>query len=270
MVTMSRPKKWTARKIAALKGKEKIAAITAYDYATARFVDASGMHLVLVGDSLGMTMLGYQSTLPVTVDEMIHHTAAVVRGTENALVVGDMPFMSYQPGIDLTMINAGRFLQEAGADAVKIEGGQERVELVEALVKAAIPVMGHIGLTPQSIKDFGGFKVQGRTNEEAERLVADAKALEQAGVFAIVLEAIPPALAQRITDSLSIPTVGIGAGPNCDGQILVINDLLGMYDEFTPKFVKQYAQLGEEMKRAFAEYIRDVQDGTFPSNEHCY
>jgi 3-methyl-2-oxobutanoate hydroxymethyltransferase len=269
-LVVTRTEKWTSRKIAALKGQEKIAAVAAYDYATARFVDASGMHLILVGDSLGMTVLGYQSTLPVTVDEMIHHTAAVVRGTTHALVVGDMPFMSYQPGVDLTMINAGRFLKEAGADAVKIEGGQERVELVDALVKAAIPVMGHIGLTPQSIKDFGGFKVQGRSEEEARKLLADAKALEDAGVFAVVLEAIPPDLAQEITESISIPTIGIGAGPHCDGQILVVNDLLGMYDEFTPKFVKQYAHLGDEMKKAFTEYIAEVQEGTYPGEEHCY
>ncbi|MFT5122428.1 MAG: 3-methyl-2-oxobutanoate hydroxymethyltransferase [Candidatus Omnitrophota bacterium] len=267
---MASPKKWTARRISALKGKEKIAAVTCYDYATARFVDASGMHLVLVGDSLGMTVLGHKSTLPVTVDDMIHHTAAVVRGTEHALVVGDMPFMSYQPGIDLTMVNAGRFLKEAGADAVKLEGGAERTELVKSVVGSGIPVMGHIGLTPQSIKDFGGFKVQGRSPEEAEKLIKDAKALEAAGVFSIVLEAIPAGLAQRITDSISIPTVGIGAGPYCDGQILVINDMLGTYDEFTPKFVKQYAQLGEEMTRAFGEYIHDVQKGTFPGPEHCY
>ena len=267
---MPEPKKWTARGIAALKGEEKIAAITCYDYAAARYVDAAGIHLILVGDSLGMTVLGHKNTLPVTVDNMIHHTAAVVRGTERALVVGDMPFMSYQPGIDLTLINAGRFLKEAGADAVKVEGGAERAELVAAVVGSGIPVMGHVGLTPQSIKDLGGFKVQGRSPEEAETLVNGAKALEQAGVFAIVLEAIPAGLARRITDSVAVPTIGIGAGPDCDGQILVINDLLGTYDEFTPKFVKQYAQLGEEMKRAFGEYIQDVQDGSFPGPEHCY
>jgi 3-methyl-2-oxobutanoate hydroxymethyltransferase len=262
--------KWTAAKIKALKGKEKIVCLTAYDYSTARIVDESGIHLVLVGDSLAMTMLGYKTTLPVTMEEMLHHTAAVVRGVKDALVVADMPFMSYQASIEQAIQNAGRFIKEAGAAAVKVEGGAVRVPVVRALVENGIPVLGHIGLTPQSINEMGGYKVQGKKSGEARQLIDDAAKLEKTGVFAIVLECLPTALGADITKSVGVPTIGIGAGKYCDGQILVTHDILGLYSELTPKFAKRYADLGAEMKKAFAAYKREVEEGAFPSDEHSY
>ena len=264
------PSKWTAPRIRALKGKARVVSLTAYDYSTARLLDDTGIHLVLVGDSLAMTMLGYPNTLPVTMEEMLHHTAAVARGVRHALVVADMPFLSYQVSVEQAVMNAGRFVKESGADAVKIEGGAIRVPAIRALVENGIPVLGHIGLTPQSIRGFGGYKVQGRTSEEAERLLADAQAIENAGVFALVLEAVPPDLAGRITGSVGVPTIGIGAGPQCDGQVLVIHDLVGLYGELKPKFVKRYAELGREMRRAVDQYKKEVEDGSFPGPEHCY
>jgi 3-methyl-2-oxobutanoate hydroxymethyltransferase len=244
--------------------------VTAYDFACARLADAAGIPLLLVGDSLGMTVLGYASTLPVTMGEMLHHTAAVVRGTKEALVVADMPFLSYQISLSEALRNAGRFLQEAGADAVKIEGGAFRAPLVEALVQNGIPVLGHIGLTPQSVNVFGGYKVQGRTREAAEQLVADARALAEAGAFAIVLECVPPDLAAEVTAASPVPIIGIGAGPVCDGQVLVMHDLLGLSENPPPKFVKPYAALAETVRSAFRAYADDVRSGTYPGPEHCY
>lgn len=261
--------KMTPSKFRALKGKEPIPTLTAHDTATARLVDAAGIPLILVGDSLGMTVLGFESTLPVTLDHMLHHTSAVVRGVKNALVVADMPFMTYQVNDDEAVRNAGRFLQEAGADAIKLEGGAERAALVRRLVQNGIPVMGHIGLTPQSVKELG-YKVQGRDTAAAEKMKSDSKALAEAGAFAIVLEACPAALAETITNAISIPTIGIGAGAGCDGQILVLHDMLGMFSAFTPKFVKVYAQLGEQMQNAFKSYAEDVRSRTFPAPEHTY
>ncbi len=261
---------WTVTRIKAAKGKRKLPCLTAYDYAMARLVDAAGIPLVLVGDSLAMTMLGYPNTLPVTVEEMMHHCKAVSRGAPHALVVADLPFLSYEASVEQAVLTAGRFVKEGGAHAVKIEGGAFRGPTVEALVRNGIPVMGHIGLTPQSIRQTGGYKVQGRAEADAERLAQDAAALDQAGVFALVLECVPVALAERITGSISVPTIGIGAGPDCDGQILVIHDLLGMYDKLSPKFVKRYAELGETMRQAFAAYRADVETGAFPAPEHGY
>jgi len=261
---------WTAPKIKALKGKEKIVCLTAYDYAMARLVDAAGIHLVLVGDSLGMTMLGYENTLPVTMDDMIHHTAAVARGVKTALVVGDMPFLSYHASIEQAILNAGRFIQEGGANAVKIEGGAFREPLIHALVQNGIPVLGHIGLTPQSIEVMGGYKVQGRNHEGAKQLLEDARAVEEAGAFALVLEAMPSDLAAEITATVKIPTIGIGAGPACDGQVLVLHDVLGLYGDFKPKFVKRYADLGAQVAQALAQYRQEVQSGAFPGPEQSY
>lgn len=253
-----------------MKGASKLACLTVYDYTMAKIIDECGIQLALVGDSLGMTMLGYKNTVPVTMDEMLHHTRAVARGISNALVVADMPFMSYQVSIEQAIANAGRFLKEADADAVKIEGGAIRAELVRALTDNGIPVLGHIGLTPQSIKTFGSYKIQGKLQGDAERLVNDAKTLEKAGAFSIVLECLPAALGKKITQSVKIPTIGIGAGPDCDGQILVIHDLLGLFDDFTPKFVKRYATLGSEMRKAVKEYTKEVTSSRFPAEEHCY
>jgi 3-methyl-2-oxobutanoate hydroxymethyltransferase len=267
---MSESVQWTAPRIRALKGKEKIVSLTAYDFSTACLVDEAGIHLVLVGDSLGLTMLGYENTLPVTMEEMIHHTAAVSRGVKHALIVADMPFLSYQVSIEQALLNAGRFIKEAGAEAVKIEGGTFRAPTIRALVENGIPVLGHIGLTPQSIHSMGGYKVQGKTPETARQILDDAKALEVAGVFAMVLEGIPAGLAGDITAAVSAPTIGIGAGPNCDGQVLVVHDILGLYGEFKPKFVKRYADLGAEMKKAFAQYKKEVEDGSFPGPEQSY
>ncbi|MDD4870783.1 MAG: 3-methyl-2-oxobutanoate hydroxymethyltransferase [Kiritimatiellae bacterium] len=262
--------KWTACKIKKLKGQQKIVCLTAYDYSMARIIDAAGVQLILVGDSLAMTMLGYENTLPVTMVEMLQYTAAVVRGTKEALVVADMPFMSYQASIEQGLTNAGRFIKRAGAGAVKVEGGAFRVPFIRALVDNGIPVLGHIGLTPQSIKEMGGYKVQGRKVNEARRLVKDAKALAKAGVFSIVLEGVPEPLGREITRAVKIPVIGIGAGRYCDGQILVTHDLLGLYSDFTPKFAKRYVDLGFAMKKAFQSYKREVETGAFPSKEHCY
>ena len=262
--------KWTASKLKALKGEKKIAMLTAYDALTASLVDDADIPAVLVGDSLGMTVLGYDTTLPVSMEEMLHHTAAVSRGVEHALVIADMPFMSYQPSIAMGLENAGRFIKEARADAVKIEGGAVRRELIEALVSNGIPVLGHIGLTPQSIKEMGGYKVQGKTPEQARKLMDDAMALEQAGVFAIVLECIPAALGEMLSKALTIPTIGIGAGPGCDGQVLVFTDLLGISDKPVPGFVRKYADLNPLIRQALAAYREDVESGAFPTEKQTY
>ena len=261
---------WTTQKIRALKGKRRFATITACDYVTGRLADEAGLPLVLVGDSLAITVLGYETTLPVTMDQMLHHTAAVSRGVREALVVADMPFMSYQISAEQALANAGRFLQEGGAGAVKIEGGAFRAPLVHTLVENGIPVLGHIGLTPQSVKAIGGFKVQGRGEEAAERLIADAHALQKAGAFALVLEAMPASVAARITEAVDMPTIGIGAGPLCDAQILVVHDLLGLTMGASPKFVKRYAELGQQARQALADYAAEVETGAFPAEEHCY
>lgn len=249
---------------------EVITMLTAYDYATALAVDRAGIDAILVGDSLGMVVLGYETTLPVTMDEMLHHCRAVARGAKSAMLIGDMPFMSYQISPQEALRNAGRFLQEAHMDAVKLEGGREVAESVQMIVGAGIPVMGHLGLTPQSIHKFGGFRAQGRTSAAAKRLVEDAQILEEAGCFSIVLEAVPARVAELISKRISIPTIGIGAGAGCDGQVLVTHDLLGLFDRFTPKFVKRYANLHAEMARAFAEYKADVETRAFPAAEHTY
>lgn len=257
--------KWTAPKIKALKGGQKVTSLTAYDALSARYADEAEIPLILVGDSLAMTVLGYETTLPITMDEMVHHTAAVSRGVQNGLVVADMPFMSYQGTTEHAIENAGRFIKEAGADAVKIEGGALRASLVEKLVANGIPVLGHIGLTPQSVKETGGFKMQGKTDEAARKLMDDALALEQAGVFAMVLECVPAELAQKITAALAIPTIGIGAGPHCDGQILVFTDVLGMGLGHVPGFVKKFADLKPQIQQALSAYKTDVEQGDFPS-----
>jgi len=244
---------------------ERIPMLTAYDYSTAKFLDEVGIPLILVGDSLGMVVLGYDSTLPVTMDVMIHHTKAVVRGVQRALVVGDMPFMSYQTSAEDALRNAARFLQEAGAHAVKLEGGEHMASTVHRLVENGIPVQGHIGLTPQSIHQLGGYRVQGRDAETAAKLLRDAQALEQAGVFSIVLEGVPSALAKLITQRASVPTIGIGAGPFCDGQVQVIHDILGLYPDFVPKHAKQYARIGDTIREAVGTYMREVQGGCFPT-----
>jgi 3-methyl-2-oxobutanoate hydroxymethyltransferase len=249
---------------------KKITMLTAYDYSTAKLMDQAGVNAILVGDSLGMVILGYEDTISVTMEDMIHHSKAVAKGCENALVVTDMPFMSYQTSVYDAVVNAGRLMKEGRAGAIKLEGGREVIPQVEAIVKASIPVMGHLGLTPQSINTFGGFKVQGKNEEAAKKIIEDAIALEQAGAFAIVLECVPAALANLITEQVSIPTIGIGAGAGCDGQVLVYQDMLGMFADFTPKFVKKFANTGEEMKQAFAAYIREVEEGTFPAKEHCF
>jgi 3-methyl-2-oxobutanoate hydroxymethyltransferase len=247
---------------------EPITMLTAYDYPTALAEDRAGIDSILVGDSLGMVVLGYQNTLPVTMEDMLHHARAVARGAQSALLIGDMPFMSYQPSTEEAVRNAGRFLQEGGMEAVKLEGGRERVGAVRAIVNAGIPVMGHLGLTPQSVNQLGGFRAQGKSATAAKRLYEDALLLEEAGCFAIVLESVPARLAQLVSKELSIPTIGIGAGVGCDGQVLVTHDLLGLFDRFTPKFVKKYADLHGEMQRAFAEYISDVEQRSFPAAEH--
>lgn len=249
---------------------EIITMLTAYDYPTALAMDRAGIDVILVGDSLGMVVLGYETTLPVTMDEMLHHCRAVKRGAQFAMLVGDMPFMSYQVSVEEAVRNAGRFLQEAGMDSVKLEGGREVAEAVRAIANAGIPVMGHLGLTPQSVHKLGGFRAQGRTAQAARRIVEDAHALEEAGCYAIVLEAVPERVAEVISKRLSIPTIGIGAGAGCDGQVLVTHDLLGLFDRFTPKFVKRYATLHAEMARAFAQYKADVESRAFPSAEHTY
>lgn len=264
-------KKITVRTFSQFKhSKNKITMLTAYDYPIAKIADEAGIHSILVGDSLGMVVLGYENTLSVTMDAMIHHCKAVARGAQYALLIGDMPFLSYQASIPEAIHNAGRFLQEGGMDAIKLEGGKERVNTIKAIVDAGIPVMGHIGLTPQSVHQFGGFKAQGKTGEKAKKLVEDAFALQEAGCFSIVLESIPDKIAAYITKALDIPTIGIGAGRECDGQVLVSYDLLGLFDRFTPKFVKQYSQLHRIIKDAFQAYHQDVITGKFPSDEHSY
>lgn len=251
------------------KGAEKLTMLTAYDYATAGIIDEAGIDSILVGDSLGMVMLGYPNTVPVTVDEMIHHTKAASRAVKKALLVIDMPFMSYHESVEQAKRNAGRMMKESGADAVKLEGGAKMKDVIRAIVDIEIPVMGHIGLTPQSIHRMGGFKVQGK-GEEAKRLIEDAAAVEAAGAFAVVLECVPRQLAKEITETLSIPTIGIGAGPDCDGQVLVIHDLLGMLTGFRPKFVKSYMNLRQEMDGAIKSYIEEVKGGLFPDDARSF
>ena len=261
----------TISDIKAMKARgEKIPMITAYDYTSARIVDASGIPMILVGDSLGQTMLGYDSTVPVTMDEMIHHTKTVVRGSSKALVVGDMPFMSYQTGSTDALRNAARFLQEAGAQTVKLEGGVAMASTVQRLVSAGIPVMGHIGLTPQSVNQMGGYKVQGKSLKAAVLIMEDARALETAGAFAIVLECVPESLSKLITDRLSIPTIGIGAGKECDGQVQVFHDMLGLINDFVPKHAKRYASLGDTVAGALRQYAAEVKDRSFPDPSHSY
>jgi 3-methyl-2-oxobutanoate hydroxymethyltransferase len=250
--------------------KEKIPMLTAYDYATARIVDEAGVPLILVGDSLGMVVLGYDSTIPVTLEDMLHHTKAVVRGARKALIVADMPFMTYHISVADALHNAKLFVQEAGAQAVKLEGGEVVAETVRRLVACGIPVMGHIGLTPQSVNQLGGFKVQGKGLEEARRLLNDASILQEAGAFAVVVECTPAPLSKLITQKVAIPTIGIGAGPDCDGQVQVISDLLGLYTEFVPRHARQYARLAGEIKAAVSSYMSDVKSATFPTMEHSY
>lgn len=249
---------------------EKMTMLTAYDYPTACLLDEAGVDMLLVGDSVGNVVLGYTDTLPVTMDEMIHHTKAVARGTRRAMVVGDMPFLSYQTSLPEAVRNGGRFLKEGGAQSVKLEGGSERAGVVRALVETGIPVIGHLGLTPQSVHQLGGFRVQGKDEAAAQRLLQDALALEEAGIFALVLEAVPAPLAAKITSRLQVPTIGIGAGPDCDGQVLVVHDMLGLSARRAPKFVKQYAWLGDTVKEAVRAYQEDVKKGAFPGPEHCY
>jgi len=250
--------------------KEKIPMLTAYDYMTAKMIDEAGVPLVLVGDSLGMVILGYESTIPVTIEEMLHHTKAVVRGTQRALIVGDMPFMTYHTSVSDALRNAARFIQEGGTQAVKLEGGEVVAEVVRRLTGCGIPVMGHLGLTPQSIHQLGGYKVRGKEAEEAERLFKDACILEEAGAFAVVLECTPAPLSRLITQKLTIPTIGIGAGIDCDGQVQVVSDILGLFPDFVPKHAKQYAKLGDEIKTAVTDYVAEVKSQTFPTVKQSY
>ncbi len=252
------------------KSGKKITALTAYDYSFAKLLDATDLDIILVGDSLGMVSLGHENTLAVTMENMIDHTRAVKQGAQRALVVGDMPFMSYQVSVEQAVTNAGRLIQEGGASAIKLEGGARMADRVQAIVQAGIPVMGHIGLTPQSVHQFGGYKVQGKNYLDSRQIKQDACDLQSAGIFALVLEGIPGELAEEITTELKIPTIGIGAGSKCDGQILVLHDLLGLNQDFVPKFVKQYAQLADSLKNAVADYIQDVRAETFPAKEHTY
>ena len=249
---------------------EKITMLTSYDYSTAKIVDEVGVPLILVGDSLGMVVLGYESTIPVTMEEMIHHTKAVVRATKQAMVIGDMPFMTYHISVKEALRNAARFIQEAGAQAVKLEGGVTVAEKVKRIVECGIPVMGHIGLTPQSIHQLGGYKVRGRTQETAIKLLEDAKALDEAGAFAVVLETVPSQLATLVTQKISVPTIGIGAGIGCDGQVQVINDILGSFTDFVPKHAKQYAKLTDIIRNAVAEYNNEVKSGSFPTDKQSF
>jgi 3-methyl-2-oxobutanoate hydroxymethyltransferase len=261
----------TINQIKEMKQKgEKIAMLTAYDYSTAKIVDEVGVPLILVGDSLGMVVLGYESTIPVTIEEMLHHTKAVVRGVKQAMVIGDMPFMTYHLSVEQALQNATRFIQEAGAQSVKLEGGVTVAEKVRRLVECGIPVMGHIGLTPQSIHQFGGFKIQGKTPEAATRLLEDAQALEEAGAFSIVLETVPAPLGALITERIGIPTIGIGAGIGCDGQVQVINDILGSFADFVPKHAKQYVKLTDIVRDAVTEFHNEVTAGTFPTDKQSF
>jgi len=271
MSTQASMNKITTAVIRQMKRKgEKISMLTAYDYPTALIVDEAGVDIILIGDSLGMVVLGYDSTLPVTMEEMIHHTKAVSRAVKHAMVVGDMPFMSYQVSLEDALYNAGRFLQEAGAQGVKLEGGREVAEITRRITSAGIPVMAHLGLTPQSVHQFGGYKVQGKEEQAAKRILEDAKILEEAGSFSLVLECVPAALAKEVTQSISIPTIGIGAGVDCDGQVLVLHDMLGMFEKFMPKFVKTYAHLNVQMKEAIIQYIDEVRKGIFPEKKHSF
>ncbi len=249
---------------------EKITMLTAYDYTTAKIIDEAGVPLILVGDSLGMVVLGYESTIPVTMEEMLHHTKAVVRGTKQAMVVGDMPFMTYHVSVSDALRNAARFIQEGGAQAIKLEGGVTVAEKVRSIVDCGIPVVGHIGLTPQSIHQLGGYKVQGKTSEAALKMVEDAQALEEAGAFAIILETIPAPLAAVITQKVGIPTIGIGAGAGCDGQVQVISDILGLFTGFVPKHAKQYAKMADTIRTAVSEYDKEVKAGSFPTDEQSF
>lgn len=249
---------------------DKITMLTAYDYSTAKLMEEAGINMILVGDSLGMVMLGYEDTIPVTMEDMIHHTRAVTRATKNTFVVGDMPFMSYHVSAEQAVTNAGRLIKEGMCQAVKLEGGAKVCPQIRAIVDAQIPVCAHIGLTPQSVNAFGGFKVQGKTEEAARQLIEDAKAVEAAGAFMVVLECVPEKLAKIISETVSIPTIGIGAGNGCDGQVLVYQDMLNMYGGIKPKFVKQYANLGDLMREAFKEYTREVKEGSFPAQEHTF
>lgn len=254
----------------AKQNNEKITMLTAYDYSTARLEEESGVDAILVGDSLGMVVLGYENTLSVTMEDMIHHSAAVARGAKNTFVVTDLPFMSYQTSVYDAVKNAGRLVKEGLADAVKLEGGVKFAEHIRAISDASIPVMGHIGMTPQSVNAFGGFKVQGKSIEDAKCVIADAKAVEEAGAFAVVMECVPSALTAYISKLLTIPVIGIGAGADCDGQVLVYQDMLGMYSDFTPKFAKKFAEAGEVMKNGFKSYFEEVKSGVFPSAEHAF
>ena len=256
--------------IIAAKGERKLTMLTAYDYPTAKIVDESGMDMILVGDSLAMVVLGYEDTLAVGMPEMIHHTKAVTRGAKRCIVVGDLPFMAYQVSVQQAVENAGRLIKEGGAQAVKLEGGAAVVPQVRAIAQAGIPVQGHLGLTPQSAGQLGGFKVQGKSAQAGKQLIEDAQALAEAGCFSLVLEAVPAPLAQRVTRAVSIPTIGIGAGAGCDGQVLVLHDLVGLFDRFLPKFVKRYAELSKEMARAIAAFKQEVEAGSFPDAEHSF
>ena len=249
---------------------KKISMLTAYDYSTAKLMDEAGINAILVGDSLGNVVLGYEDTISVTMEDMIHHSSAVARGAKNAMVVTDLPFMSYQTSVYDAVVNAGRLMKEGRANAVKLEGGAEVCPQITAISNAGIPVMAHLGLTPQSINSLGGYRVQGKTEEDAQKLIDNARAVEKAGAFALVLECVPHKLAEKITKELNIPTIGIGAGKGCNGQVLVYQDMLGMYSDFTPKFVKKYANLGEIMKSAFKNYIEDLDNGNFPQQENAY
>ncbi len=252
------------------RNKEKISMLTAYDYPTAVIMDEAGIDIILIGDSLGMVVLGYDSTLPVTMEDMIHHTKAVSRAAKRAMVIADMPFMSYQTSTEEAVRNAGRLMKEGGAHGVKLEGGQEVAEAVRKITSSGIPLIGHLGLTPQSVHQLGGYKVQGKDEKAAARLMDNARILEEAGAFSIVLECVPAKLAGEISRSLTIPTIGIGGGPECDGQVLVVNDMLGMFEKFTPKFVKKYAELNKAMKTAIGQYIDEVKSGNFPGKENSF
>lgn len=263
-------KKTTVLTLARKKERDQqISMVTAYDYPSARAAEAAGFDVILVGDSLGMVVLGYESTLPVTMQDMLHHCKAVARGARLPLLVGDLPFMSYQVSVEQAVTNAGRFLQEAGMEAVKLEGGRERAEAVRAIVNAGIPVMGHLGLTPQKLNALGGFRTQAKTADAAQILIEDAEILQQAGCFSLVLEAVPPRLAQMVSRRLEIPVIGIGAGAGCDGQVLVYHDILGLFDRFTPRFVKRYAELHTQVNEALTSFRLDIEEGRFPAPEHA-
>ena len=268
---MSRRDKITVQTLLEMKRRgERIVMLTAYDYQTALLEDRAGVDMMLVGDSVGMVVLGYENTIPVTLEEIVHHLKAVARARPRALLVGDLPFMSYQAGVEDAVRNAGRLLKEGGAEAVKLEGGRRMAAVIRAILDADIPVMGHLGLTPQSLHQMGGYRIQGKDPAGAEKLLQEARLLQETGCFSIVLEGIPWQLAEEITRSVSIPTIGIGAGPHCDGQVLVVNDLLGMTEGFTPKFVKRYAELNREIGRAFDTFISEVREGKFPDSDHSY